>query len=82
MPNQPVAPVTGANQGIGLQNILSQNAAISNMSKKPGQSVEEYSKTTRPSVVSLDEMREVWNTNVFGVLAKRFRGDVETGSAN
>lgn len=29
----------------------------------------QYSKTTRPSVVSLDEMREVWDTNVFGVLA-------------
>jgi len=119
MPNKPVALVTGANQGIGLQiakdlvphgftvlvgsrnfekgqtaaksigvdaravqldvtdhksiaaaaerirkefgrlDVLIQNAAISNMNKKPGQSVEEYSKTTRPSVVSLDEMREV-----------------------
>ena len=35
----------------------------------PGQSVEEYAKTTRPSNVSLDEMRAVWETNVFGVLA-------------
>jgi NAD(P)-dependent dehydrogenase (short-subunit alcohol dehydrogenase family) len=26
-------------------------------------------KTTRPSNVSLDEMRAVWDTNVFGVLA-------------
>ena len=129
MPNKPIALVTGANQGIGLQiakdlvphgftvlvgsrsfekgqaaaksigadahalqldvtdhksiaaaaerirqefgrlDVLIQNAAISNINKKPGQSVEEYSKTTRPSVVSLDEMREVWDTNVFGVLA-------------
>ena len=49
--------------------MLIQNAAISNTSKKPGQSVEEYVATTRPSNVSLDEMRAVWETNVFGVLA-------------
>ena len=129
MKNQPVALVTGANQGIGLQiakdlvangftvlvgsrdfergeaaakevgpdaralqldvtnrasitaaaervrnefgrlDVLVQNAAISNTRKLPGQSIEEYAKTTRPSNVSLDEMRAVWDTNVFGVLA-------------
>jgi NAD(P)-dependent dehydrogenase (short-subunit alcohol dehydrogenase family) len=129
MPDKPVALVTGANQGIGLQiakdllahgfavlvgsrnlargeaaakevgpdahalqldvtdqasiaaavervrkdfgrlDVLIQNAAISNTNKRPGQSVEEYAKTTRPSNVSLDEMRAVWDTNVFGVLA-------------
>lgn len=128
MPNKPVALVTGANQGIGLQiaadlvphgftvllgsrdfakgeaaartigadaqavqldvtdrksiaaaaerirnefgrlDVLIQNAAISNTNRKPGQSIAEYSKTTRPSVVSLEEMRTVWETNVFGVL--------------
>jgi NAD(P)-dependent dehydrogenase (short-subunit alcohol dehydrogenase family) len=129
MTNKPVAFITGANQGIGLQiakdlvphgftvlvgsrnfdkgqeaaksigpdahavqldvtdhksiaaaaeriekdfgrlDVLIQNAAISNTRKEPGQSVEEYSKSTRPSVVSLDEMRAVWDTNVFGVIA-------------
>jgi NAD(P)-dependent dehydrogenase (short-subunit alcohol dehydrogenase family) len=129
MPNKPVALVTGANQGIGLQiakdlvphgftvllgsrdfekgqtaaksigadahavqldvtdhksiaaaaerireefgrlNVLIQNAAISNTRKLPDQSVEAYAKTTRPSNVSLDEVRSVWDTNVFGVLA-------------
>jgi NAD(P)-dependent dehydrogenase (short-subunit alcohol dehydrogenase family) len=129
MQNQPLALVTGANQGIGLQiakdlvahgftvlvgsrdfergeaaakevgpdaralqldvtnrasitaaakrvrnefgrlDVLVQNAAISNTRKLPGQSIEEYAKTTRPSNVSLDEMRAVWDTNVFGVLA-------------
>jgi NAD(P)-dependent dehydrogenase (short-subunit alcohol dehydrogenase family) len=129
MPDKPVALVTGANQGIGLQiakdlvshgftvlvgsrnfekgqtaaksvgadahavqldvtdhksiaaaaqrirkefgrlDVLIQNAAISNMNKKPGQSIAEYAKTTSPSVVSLDEMRAVWDTNVFGVLS-------------
>jgi NAD(P)-dependent dehydrogenase (short-subunit alcohol dehydrogenase family) len=53
----------------GLLNVLIQNAAISNTSRLPGQSVEEHAKTTRPSVVSLAEMRAVWETNVFGVLA-------------
>jgi NAD(P)-dependent dehydrogenase (short-subunit alcohol dehydrogenase family) len=129
MPNKPVALVTGANQGIGLQiaknladhdftvligsrnlargeaaarevgphahaiqldvtdqrsiaaaadrvgtefgrlDVLIQNAAISNTTKQAGQSVEDYAKTTRPSNVSLEEMRAVWDTNVFGVLA-------------
>jgi len=129
MQDQPVALVTGANQGIGLQiakdlvahgfgafigsrdfergdaaakevgpdaralqldvtnrasitaaaervrnefgrlDVLVQNAAISNTGKLPGQSIEEYAKTARPSNVSLDEMRAVWDTNVFGVLA-------------
>jgi len=53
----------------GRLDVLIQNAAISNTTKRPGQSVEEYAKTTRASNVSLDEMRVVWDTNVFGVLA-------------
>jgi NAD(P)-dependent dehydrogenase (short-subunit alcohol dehydrogenase family) len=53
----------------GRLDVLIQNAAISNTNKKPGQSVAEYSKSTRPSIVSLDEMRAVWDTNVFGVLS-------------
>ena len=129
MQNKPVALVTGANQGIGLQiakelvengftvlvgsrnlargeaaakeigsdahalqldvtgrasidaaakrirnefgrlDVLVQNAAISNTTKLPGQSIQEYAKLTRPSNVSLDEVRAVWETNVFGVLA-------------
>lgn len=54
---------------IGHLDVLINNAAISNTNKRPGQSIEEYAKTTRPSNVSLDEMRTVWDTNVFGVLA-------------
>jgi NAD(P)-dependent dehydrogenase (short-subunit alcohol dehydrogenase family) len=53
----------------GRLDVLVNNAAISNANKRSGQTVEEYAKTTRPSVVSLDEMRAVWDTNVFGALA-------------
>ena len=53
----------------GRLDILIQNAAISNTGKGEATSVEDYARTTRPSNVSLDEMRAVWDTNVFGVLA-------------
>src|SRR5580693_8807386 len=53
----------------GRLDVLIQNAAISNTSRQPGQSVEDFTRTTRPSNVSLDEMRAVWDTNVFGVLS-------------
>jgi NAD(P)-dependent dehydrogenase (short-subunit alcohol dehydrogenase family) len=129
MPDKPVALVTGANQGIGLQiakdlvghgftvlvgsrnfgrgeaaakeigpgaiplqldvtdqssiataaerirkelgrlDVLVNNAAISHTGRVEGTSVEEYAKATRASVVSPDEIRAVWETNVFGPLA-------------
>ena len=53
----------------GRLDVLFQNAAISNTGFRTGQTVAEYAATTRPSNVSLDEMRAVWDTNVFGVLA-------------
>src|SRR6202035_3971927 len=54
---------------LGRLDVLINNAAISNTSKLPGMSIGEYAKLTRPSNVSLDEVRVVWETNVFGVLA-------------
>src|SRR5580704_6152772 len=55
------ASVTAAAERVGNEfgrlDVLVQNAAISNTSRLPGQSVEEYVKTTCPSNVSLDEMR-------------------------
>ncbi len=53
----------------GRLDLLIQNAAISNTRKDPNISIQEYSKSTRPSNVSFEEMRAVWETNVFGVLA-------------
>ncbi|MFP6560461.1 SDR family NAD(P)-dependent oxidoreductase [Paraburkholderia sp. B3] len=67
------ASIAAAAQRVGSEfgriDVLIQNAAISNTSRQPGQSVEDYARTTRPANVSLDEMRAVWDTNVFGVLA-------------
>ena len=54
---------------LGRLDVLVNNAAISNTSKLPGMSVEEYAKLNRPSKVSLDEVHAVWETNVFGLLA-------------
>ena len=51
----------------GRLDVLINNAAISHTGGMI--SVEEYAKSSRPSNVSLDEVRAVWETNVFGVLA-------------
>jgi NAD(P)-dependent dehydrogenase (short-subunit alcohol dehydrogenase family) len=67
------ASVTAAAQRIrqefGRLDVLVNNAAISNTNRRPGQSVEEYAKLIRPSNVSMAEVRAIWETNVFGVLA-------------
>ena len=54
---------------LGRLDVLVNNAAISNTTKQASMSVQEYAKLVRPSNVSLAEMRAVWDTNVFGVLA-------------
>ena len=54
---------------LGRLDVLVNNAAISHTSKRPDMPIAEFAKLTRPSNVSLDEMRAVWDTNVFGVLA-------------
>lgn len=53
----------------GRLDVLVNNAAISHTGGATGMTVEEHAKSTRPSVVSLDEVRTVWETNVFGPLA-------------
>jgi NAD(P)-dependent dehydrogenase (short-subunit alcohol dehydrogenase family) len=52
----------------GRLDLLVNNAAISN-TNKGDLSLQEYAKVSRASNAPLDEVRAVWETNVFGVLA-------------
>jgi NAD(P)-dependent dehydrogenase (short-subunit alcohol dehydrogenase family) len=67
------ASITAAAERIrkefGRLDVLVNNAAISHANARPGMSLAEHVRLTRPSNVSLDEMRAVWETNVFGALA-------------
>jgi NAD(P)-dependent dehydrogenase (short-subunit alcohol dehydrogenase family) len=55
-------------QETGRLDLLVNNAAISNTTRS-GLTPAESAPTKSPSTVSLDEVRAVWETNVFGVLA-------------
>ena len=52
----------------GYLDLLVNNAAISN-TRKGDLSLQEYSAISRASNIALDEVRSIWETNVFGVLA-------------
>jgi NAD(P)-dependent dehydrogenase (short-subunit alcohol dehydrogenase family) len=66
------ASVTAAAERIheefGRLDLLVNNAAISN-TRRGGASLEDYAARSKASTASLDEVRAVWETNVFGVLA-------------
>lgn len=55
-------------QEFGRLDLLVNNAAISN-TRKGSLSLQEYAKISLASNVSLDELRAVWEVNVFGALA-------------
>ena len=52
----------------GRLDLLVNNAAISN-TQKGDMSLQEYAQISKASNISLDEVRAIWETNVFGVLA-------------
>jgi NAD(P)-dependent dehydrogenase (short-subunit alcohol dehydrogenase family) len=52
----------------GRLDLLVNNAAISNTGKGD-RTLADYAQTSRASNASLDEVRAIWDTNVFGVLA-------------
>lgn len=54
---------------VGRLDVLVNNAAISNTGFKAGMTLQQYMLSQRASVASLDEVRAVWETNVFGALA-------------
>jgi NAD(P)-dependent dehydrogenase (short-subunit alcohol dehydrogenase family) len=62
------AAVAWIRREVGRLDVLVNNAAISNAAK-PGSSFEDIVKAGKPSVASLDEVRAIFETNVFGVLA-------------
>lgn len=55
---------------LGRLDVLVQNAAISNVRKAQlGLSLQEGAKLSVASKISIDEVKAIWETNVFGVLA-------------
>lgn len=56
-------------QEAGHLDILINNAAISNTRATEGMSLQEYTQISRASNIPLEEVRAIWETNVFGVLA-------------
>ncbi|MEH6305637.1 SDR family NAD(P)-dependent oxidoreductase [Olivibacter sp. CPCC 100613] len=62
------AAVERIGQAYGRLDLLVNNAGISHAGK-PGRSMEEVLEEGRATTASLDEVRAVWETNVFGVIA-------------
>jgi len=55
-------------ESYGKLDLLVNNAGISHAGK-PGRTMQEVLAANRPSIASMAEMRAVWDTNVFGVVA-------------
>ncbi|MCR5856412.1 SDR family NAD(P)-dependent oxidoreductase [Mesorhizobium sp. J428] len=54
----------------GRLDLLVQNAGISTTKKRePGEFLQDYATNNTASTVSIEEVRAIWDTNVFGVLA-------------
>ncbi|MCD7058498.1 SDR family NAD(P)-dependent oxidoreductase [Pelagibacterium xiamenense] len=56
-------------QQFGRLDILVNNAAISRANGQQSESMQDYIKRSRATLISIDEVRTIWETNVFGVLA-------------
>lgn len=52
----------------GHLDLLIQNAAISRADRREGESGMDYIARTKASLISMQEVRTIWETNVFGVL--------------
>jgi NAD(P)-dependent dehydrogenase (short-subunit alcohol dehydrogenase family) len=53
----------------GRLDILVNNAAISRANGAVDETMQDYIERSRASVISVDEVRAIWETNVFGVMA-------------
>lgn len=56
-------------QQFGRLDILINNAAISRANGQDVETMQDYIRRSRATLISVDEVRTIWETNVFGVLA-------------
>lgn len=63
------AAVAQVEQQFGRLDILINNAAISRANGPDVETMQDYIQRSRATLISVDEVRTIWETNVFGVLA-------------
>lgn len=63
------AAVEQVEQQFGRLDILVNNAAISRANGQEVETMQDYIRRSRATLISVDEVRTIWDTNVFGVLA-------------
>ena len=63
------AAVAQVEQQFGRLDILINNAAISRANGEATETMENYIQRSRATLISVDEVRTIWETNVFGVLS-------------
>lgn len=63
------AAVAEVEQQFGRLDILINNAAISRANGQESETIQDYIQRSRATLISVDEVRTIWETNVFGVLA-------------
>ena len=56
-------------QQFGRLDVLVNNAAISRANGEESETMQSYIQRSRATLISVDEVRAIWETNVFGVLA-------------
>lgn len=63
------AAVAQVEQQFGRLDILINNAAISRANGQESETMQDYIQRSRATLISVEEVRTIWETNVFGVLA-------------
>lgn len=63
------AAVAQVEEQFGQLDILINNAAISRANGAESETMQDYIQRSRATLISVDEVRTIWETNVFGVLA-------------
>ncbi|AHE55283.1 SDR family NAD(P)-dependent oxidoreductase [Sphingomonas sanxanigenens] len=63
------AAVAHVERQFGRLDILVNNAAISRANGEESETMQDYVQRSRATLISVDEVRTIWETNVFGVLA-------------